>query len=76
MPQFSYSDIEKGLSTEQLEEVKKRGVLIVRGGVSKEVRAPMPIVAFDFSSYPQEALGWKRSIDEYITLNKDIVTGI
>lgn len=38
MPRVSYADIEKGLSTEQVQEIKKRGVVIVKGGVPKEVR--------------------------------------
>ncbi|EPS92730.1 hypothetical protein FOMPIDRAFT_1026704 [Fomitopsis schrenkii] len=36
VPQVAYSDIEKGLSVEQVQEIKKRGVVIVKGGVPKE----------------------------------------
>lgn len=37
--QVPYSDIEKGLSEEQLRQLKKTGVLIIKGGVPKEVCA-------------------------------------
>ena len=36
--QVPYTDIERGLSEQQLEVLKKTGVLIVKGGVPKEVR--------------------------------------
>ena len=37
--QVPYKDIERGLSKEQLKTLKKTGVLVVKGGVPKEVRA-------------------------------------
>ncbi|KZT69680.1 DUF1479-domain-containing protein [Daedalea quercina L-15889] len=36
VPQVSYSDIVNGLSEEQVQDIKKRGVVIVRGGVPRE----------------------------------------
>ena len=36
--QVPYTDIERGLSEKQLEVLKKTRVLIVKGGVPKEVR--------------------------------------
>ena len=36
--QVPYTDIQHGLSEEQLKILRKTGVLIVKGGVPKEVR--------------------------------------
>ena len=76
VPQVSYSDIEKGLSPDQVQEIKKRGVVIVRGGVPKEVRRDISLLNHTVALiYPQEALGWKQSILDYVAANKDRVTG-
>ncbi|KAI0260969.1 hypothetical protein BC834DRAFT_925695 [Gloeopeniophorella convolvens] len=58
VPSVQFSDIENGLSKDQIEEIRKRGVVLVRGGVPRE-----------------EALGWKQSLKEYATLNRDRVKG-
>ena len=38
--QVPYEDIQRGLSDDQLKALKKTGVLIVKGGVPKEVSQP------------------------------------
>ncbi|EED82307.1 predicted protein [Postia placenta Mad-698-R] len=36
IPQVSYSDVERGLTEAQVKDIKKRGVVIVKGGVPEE----------------------------------------
>ncbi|OSX59833.1 hypothetical protein POSPLADRAFT_1048300 [Postia placenta MAD-698-R-SB12] len=36
IPQVSYSDVERGLTEAQVKDIKKRGVVIVKGGVLEE----------------------------------------
>ena len=38
IPQVPYADLQRGLSDEQLTAVKKTGVIIVKGGVPREVQ--------------------------------------
>ena len=38
IPRVHYDELQKGLSDEQIAEIKEAGVVIVRGAVSKEVR--------------------------------------
>ncbi|KAH9987943.1 hypothetical protein BJV74DRAFT_840599 [Russula compacta] len=58
IPSVRFSDLQRGLSMNQISEIQKAGVLIVRGGVPSE-----------------EALGWKQSLKDYISLNSDRVKG-
>ena len=39
-----FEDVQRGLSEEQLKTLKKTGVLIVKGGVPKEVRAIIHVI--------------------------------
>ncbi|KAH9029467.1 DUF1479-domain-containing protein [Lactarius hengduanensis] len=56
VPSIQFSDLQKGLSKQQILQIRESGVVIVRGGVPRE-----------------EALGWKQSLRDYISLNKDKV---
>ena len=38
IPRVHYDELQRGLSDEQITEIKEAGVVIVRGAVSKEVR--------------------------------------
>ena len=38
IPKVHYDELQKGLSDEQIVEIKEAGVVIVRGAVPKEVR--------------------------------------
>ncbi|KAH9012229.1 DUF1479-domain-containing protein [Lactarius deliciosus] len=58
IPSIQFSDLRKGLSEQQISQIRESGVVIVRGGVPRE-----------------EALGWKQSLRDYISLNKDKVKG-
>ncbi|KDQ56262.1 hypothetical protein JAAARDRAFT_70590 [Jaapia argillacea MUCL 33604] len=58
IPRVSFSDIQRGLSHDQLQALRRTGVIVVQGGIPKE-----------------EALGWKRSIQEYAAANKDLLKG-
>ncbi|KAH8982918.1 DUF1479-domain-containing protein [Lactarius hatsudake] len=58
VPSIQFSDLQKGLSEQQISQIRESGVVIVRGGVPRE-----------------EALGWKQSLRDYISLNKDKVKG-
>ncbi|EPT00476.1 hypothetical protein FOMPIDRAFT_1023830 [Fomitopsis schrenkii] len=76
VPQVAYSDIEKGLSVQQVQEIKKRGVVIVKGGVPKEVRRDL-LPAFLLSTTSPSSIGssrWKQSNIDYVAANKDRVT--
>lgn len=42
--QVPYEDIQRGLSEKQLRTLKKTGVIIVKGGVPKEVSQCIPAV--------------------------------
>ncbi|KAI0246765.1 DUF1479-domain-containing protein [Lactifluus subvellereus] len=58
IPSVRFSDLQKGLSLDQISDIRKSGVVIVRAGVPRE-----------------EALGWKQSLKDYISLNGDNVKG-
>ncbi|KAI9508212.1 hypothetical protein F5148DRAFT_1275852 [Russula earlei] len=58
IPSVHFSDLQRGLSLDQISQIRAAGVLIVRAGVPHE-----------------EALGWKRTLKDYISLNGDKVKG-
>ena len=76
--QVPYEDIQRGLSEKQLRTLKKTGVIIVKGGVPREVSQCIP--ACRLSESPshtslQEALNWMNSIKDYVALNAEKVKG-
>jgi len=58
IPSVQFSELQRGLSEDQIAQIRKTGVLIVRAAVPRE-----------------EALGWKQSLKDYISLNGDKVKG-
>lgn len=58
IPSVRFLDLQRGLSMDQISEIRAAGIMVVRAGVPSE-----------------EALGWKRSLKEYISLNGDKVKG-
>lgn len=76
IPKVHYDQLQKGLSNQQIAEIKEAGVVIVRGAVPKEVRRCSSISSDIYVDAPaQEALGWKQSIREYIAENRGKVVG-
>ncbi|CDO75970.1 hypothetical protein BN946_scf184888.g20 [Trametes cinnabarina] len=74
--QVPYQDIQNGLSDEQLQILTKTGVIVIKGGVPREVSGN-GLIHFNLilTSGGQEALSWKHSLNEYITNNREKVTG-
>jgi len=72
-----YNDLKNGgLSASKVDEIKKTGVVIVQGGVPKEVSRAFSISRQSrFFTSSQEAQAWKSSIDDYAAKNCDHVKG-
>jgi hypothetical protein len=65
------------VTDEQILEIKKRGCVVITGGITSEVLSGLlhtPSSQADSSL--KEALTWKRSIQEYAATNKDLVKGV
>lgn len=77
IPRVHYADLVNGLSERQIDQIRRTGSVIVKGGVSKEVcghilRATEPA---DNVDRHQEALSWKQQVRDYAAANPDLVRG-
>ena len=72
----SFEDIQQGLSEDQLRHLKKTGVIVIQGGVPREVRNALEYDFFELT-YPdkQEASSWLEALKQYIAINADKVKG-
>lgn len=72
IPRISYGEIEAGLSESQRDAIRKTGVVVITGGVPKEVSTRGRCAIFnatDAFGQLKEALNWKRHIKDYIAAN-------
>ena len=56
IPSVQFSDLQKGLSEQRISQIRESGVVIVRGGVPREVTL-FPLVAHPLSSIHMTLLG-------------------
>lgn len=72
IPRISYGEIEAGLSESQKDAIRETGVVVVTGGVPKEVSTPHHCAIFNVTNAfrkLKQALKWKLDIKDYIATN-------
>lgn len=71
IPRISFGEIEAGLSKSQISAIRKTGVVVITGGVPKEVssRDHRTLMRPKHSSNLEEASRWKLQIKDYIAAN-------
>ncbi|KAG8220572.1 hypothetical protein J3R82DRAFT_3305 [Butyriboletus roseoflavus] len=74
IPRISYRDIEAGLSESQKDTIRKTGVVVITGGIPKEVSNMITVLSSaimrpNVLEQLKEALKWKLHIKDYIAAN-------